>query len=119
MFSFLKKLFGKDKKSLSPQKGKEILANIKKIQSKTPKEQILEYDILYHVTLKELGYTWSFGEILKQEPQEIKNIQSVWELHKFRNTLAHELRDFDERYLVKQAKNYHNVLEIFVKHVMK
>ena len=41
--------------------------------------------------LKRLGYEWSFWEILKQKPRQIKNLQKIWDLHKTRNSLVHDL----------------------------
>jgi len=53
------------------------------------------------------------------EPIEIKNLQEVWELHKFRNTLVHELRDMDERFIIKQSRKYKEVTSKFIKRVTK
>lgn len=92
---------------------------IEKAESVSYKEQIIQYDKIYHHTLKKLGYQGSFGEILKRNPREIKNIETIWELHKLRNSLVHELRERDEKILQKQAQRYREISEMFVKQVTK
>lgn len=81
------------------------------------KEQVVQYDKIYHHILKELWYTGTFGEILRREPKEIKNIQEVWELHKLRNSLVHELKERDEKLMKQQAGKYKMVCETFIKQV--
>ena len=88
-----------------------------KAEKLSPKQQVIEYDKIYHYILKSLGYEGTFWEILKSNPNEIKNTQEIWELHKFRNTLVHELRDIDERYISKQAKSYNKIVKRFVMQV--
>lgn len=85
----------------------------------TAKEQIIQYDKIYHHTLKNLGYDGNFGDILKRNPREILNINEVWELHKLRNSLVHELKSRDEKFLLSQAKRYKEVSERFLKKVKK
>ena len=70
----------------------------KKISSK---EKIIDYDKLYHKILIEMWYNWTFWDILKLEPNEIWNINKVWELHKLRNKLVHDFDLIDEKVLQK------------------
>lgn len=91
---------------------KKIFLNIWKLKS--AKEQIIEYDKLYHKILLALWYNWSFWEILKMEPIEISNINEIWNLHKIRNKLVHEFDEIDEKELKKLAKNYKKELHIFL-----
>lgn len=65
----------------------------KSIHSKkvSDKEKIIDYDKLYHKILLKSGYQWGFGDILKQKPPEVHNLNKIWELHKVRNLLVHEI----------------------------
>ncbi len=75
------------------------------------KEQIMDYDKLYHKILLELWYKWTFWEILKSKPKIIIDIQKIWELHKLRNKLAHELDIVDEKILYKNSLEYYNEIK--------
>lgn len=88
------------------------------LDTKTPKVQVIECDKIYHAILKDLGYQGSFGEILKRKPREIRNLQEIWDLHKLRNTLVHELNEPDVN-LKKQAENYKRVVQAFLKRISK
>lgn len=120
MIRFIKWIFGwGQNKTIDKKVCRELVCFVWKAKKLSPKQQVIEYDKIYHHTLKKLWYEWTFWEILKSNPQEIKNIQDIWELHKFRNTLVHELRDMDERYIIKQGKSYQVIVEKFVKQVTK
>lgn len=70
------------------------------------KEKIIDYDKLYHKILIEMWYDWNFWDILKLEPNEIWNINKVWELHKLRNKLVHDFDLIDEKILQKAENEY-------------
>lgn len=70
------------------------------------KEQIMDFDKLYHHVLKEMGYDWTFWEILKKKPKEISDLNLIWKLHKLRNKLAHDFDAVDEKMLQKSAKEF-------------
>lgn len=72
----------------------------------TSKEKIIDYDKLYHMILLEMWYKWTFWEILKMEPNEIWNINKVWELHKLRNKLVHDFDLIDENFLKRKEWEY-------------
>jgi len=74
--------------------------------SNTSKSQIMDYDKLYHNILVEWWYKWSFWEILKKNPKQISNIQKIWELHKMRNKIAHDLNEIDERVMLTKSKEF-------------
>lgn len=88
---------------------KQISSNI------SSKEKIIDYDKMYHKVLIDLWYTWSFWDILKQYPNEIDNINWVWELHKMRNKLVHEFDLLDENVLKKMASKYKKEIEKLIK----
>lgn len=70
------------------------------------KEKIIDYDKLYHKILIEMWYEWNFWDILKLEPNEVWNINKVWELHKLRNKLVHDFDLIDEKVLQKAENEY-------------
>ncbi len=99
--------FSKKSSKISTQKKAYFNKILKRtIVNKNPKEQIIDLDKLLHKILQEIGYTWTFWEILKQDPIEIINLNSVWEYHKFRNKLVHDFDIMSENILKKKALAY-------------
>ncbi|MDD2907913.1 MAG: hypothetical protein PHH98_04700 [Candidatus Gracilibacteria bacterium] len=90
-----------------------LLKTISKKESS--KEKIIDYDKLYHKILVELGYNGTFGDILKLEPNEIGNINKVWELHKLRNKLVHDFDLIDEIFLKRKEEEYYRELFFILK----
>ena len=81
------------------------------------KEQIIDMDKLYHKILQEIGYTWTFWEILKIEPSEIVNIQRIWELHKLRNKLVHDFDNLSQNVLQNKSLDYEKEIKRLIKKV--
>lgn len=101
------------KKKLSENDKKEFKKIFKNLNLKSSdKEKIIDYDKLYHKILQRFWYNWTFWEILKQKPNEIWDLNKVWELHKLRNKLVH---DFDE----KLEKNLKNQVFLYEKEIEK
>lgn len=109
--------FYKAKKRLSEKQ----IAYYKKILRETEvkqvsnKEKIITYDKIYHNILKEIGYKWNFWEILKKKPSVISDINKIWELHKLRNVLVHEIESIDEKKLINQWNNYKDEISKLLK----
>ncbi len=74
----------------------------------SPKEKLITYDKIYHNILKDAWYNWSFWEILRKNPHCIKDIQKLWELHKLRNTLVHDLEEHNIKKLEIKETEYKN-----------
>lgn len=55
-----------------------------------PHRSVLEAEKVLHHALSILGYTGSFGEILKKVGPRLSQEQAVWDAHKLRNRIAHE-----------------------------
>lgn len=70
------------------------------------KEKVVTFDKIYHNILKEIWYQWNFWEILKKKPSVISDINKIWELHKLRNVLVHEIESSDEKKLISQWNSY-------------
>ena len=116
MLNLLKKiLFWR---SITKKECNEFVCYIEKAEKEDSVEQIIEYDKIYHHILKSLGYRWSFWEILKRNPKEIKNINDVWEVHKLRNRLVHDLKQ-PKKNLDKEALRYRLITEKFLNQVTK
>lgn len=107
-FSKKKKLSEADKKEL-----KNIFKNMK--TSKSDKEKLIDYDKLYHKILQRFWYNWTFWEILKTKPNEIWNLNKVWELHKLRNKLVHDVDEKKKENLFLKVKEYEKEIEIILK----
>lgn len=107
-FSKKKKLSEDDKKEL-----KNIFKNMK--TSKSDKEKLIDYDKLYHKILQKFWYNWTFWEILKTKPNEIWNLNKVWELHKLRNKLVHDVDEKIKENLFLKVKEYEKEIEIILK----
>ncbi|MBS9784134.1 hypothetical protein KGV55_02170 [Candidatus Gracilibacteria bacterium] len=105
------------KKKLDEVKQKELKKLLKNINSiyNNPKQKIIDYDKLYHKILQELGYEGTFGEILKKEPNEVGDLDKVWELHKLRNKLVHEFDLITNATLNKKANEYEREIKVFLK----
>lgn len=100
------------KKKMSDEKRKHFHTLLKRIiRSVSSKEKIVDMDKLYHKILLALWYEGTFWEILKMEPNEISNINTVWEIHKLRNKIVHDFDNHDERYLSNKSKEYQKELE--------
>ncbi len=106
------------RKKLSASKSNYLIQqyNIIKNSADNTKEQIIDYDKLYHKILKDLWYIWGFWDILKLKPKEIPNINKIWELHKLRNKLVHDFDLLEETVLKQKALEYRkeikNILRI-------
>ncbi len=107
-FSKKKKLSEADKKEL-----KNIFKNMK--VNKSDKEKLIDYDKLYHKILQRFWYNWTFWEILKTKPNEIWNLNKVWELHKLRNKLVHDVDEKIKENLFLKVKEYEKEIEIILK----
>jgi len=81
------------------------------------KHQVIDFDKLYHKLLLDLWYKGSFGEILKQNPKEIDNINKIWELHKLRNKLVHDFDLLANTILIKKSKEYREEFNKILKKV--
>jgi len=78
------------------------------------KEKIVDMDKLYHKILHALWYSGTFGEILKAEPNEIWDIQKIWDLHKLRNKLVHEFDNHSEKYLREAERDYKKQVQVLL-----
>ena len=98
-------------KKLSPGQKKKMRESLGQIQSLSCRDQIIKYDILLDDLLTQLHYKGSLGEKLKKNPSILDgNINTIWRLHKLRNTLVHTLAPQSEVLLQKEARVYHKLL---------
>lgn len=108
----------KKNKKLSSEQILEFQKILKKVLSNiSTKEKIIDLDKLYHKILMSYWYKWSFWEILKQNPNIINDINSIWELHKLRNKLAHDFDLIEEKILVQKVKDYTKEVEKLIKNI--
>ena len=55
------------------------------------KHALMDADKLLNVVLKKKGYAGGVGEQLKKAGKLFTNVNDVWDAHKLRNRIAHEL----------------------------
>lgn len=84
-------VFSKNKKGIPEQQRKFYLKIWNSLGQKSHKEAIMEADKILDKLLGHKGYTGSLGEKLKRADGVFSDINSVWEAHKLRNKMAHEL----------------------------
>lgn len=65
-------------------------ATISKVANE-PKQALIEADKILDFVLKKKGYSGSLGEKLKEAGPLFSRVDDVWEAHKLRNRVAHEL----------------------------
>jgi len=105
-------------KKLDKKIKKDLEKKFKKISSwNSSKEKIIDYDKLYHKILLALGYKWTFWNILKKKPSQIKDLNKIWELHKLRNKLVHDFDSYSETTLNKKAIQYNNIIFELLFHI--
>ena len=100
-YSIKKARLSKDQVQFFSKKREEIQNS-----KSSPKEKVIDYDKLYHKILLAAGYKWNFWEILKSEPLSVQDLNTIWHLHKVRNTLVHEFDAPKNISLVQTAHNY-------------
>ena len=104
------------KKKMSSDKRKHFATLLKRIsRGSSPTEKIVDMDKLYHKILLALWYEGTFWEILKLCPNEIGDIDKVWEIHKLRNKIVHDFDNHHEWYLNKKSLEYKREIEILLK----
>lgn len=81
----------KKRKNISYKWKKDIHKHLQKIQRLDPNNQILEYDKILDLCLKKKGYQGSLGEKMKQYGKNFYNENAIWNAHKLRNKIAHEI----------------------------
>ena len=88
----IKKEEGKEAESLSDKWG-AILELLNGKDEPSWRMAVTEADKFFDEIMQRLGYSGdNFGERLKQiHPTEIKNLDNVWDAHRVRNSLAHDV----------------------------
>lgn len=56
-----------------------------------PVKKVLGADSVLHMALTMLGYGGNMGDQLKKAGTRIRNIADVWQAHKLRNRIAHDV----------------------------
>lgn len=87
-----------------------------RVQSMPKHEQIIEYDKILDRILRELGYSGTFAQKLQQYQKKNNIPQEVWNAHRERNNLVHEVgyqlphKEID-RHVVALEKAVTNILK--------
>ena len=108
------------KRKISIAKNRYFLKKINKTLKKriSLREKIIILDNILHNILLELWYKGTLWEILKNKPEYIFNIEKIWELHKLRNTLVHNLdEEFSDNFLFLKIEEFNKQLKILLKNI--
>ncbi len=111
-------IFRRFRKKLSNRVTEEIRSEWKRIiRQKDYRHAILDADKLLDFALGKMGFRGSLGNKLKKAPTLFKDINGVWEAHKVRNNIAHQISyKIDEKTYKKamlQFKQAFKDLKIF------
>lgn len=100
------------KRKLSGAAKKQILGEWKVVASMhDPARQILEADKVLDHLLRELGFTGSVGDMLKAAGPILPDIDQLWDAHRIRNNLAHEIGvTIKEQELSRTMRAYERVV---------
>ena len=88
---FIWKVFAGKKRKFNAQDLLNFRFRWKAIMALEGHNAVIEADKLLHFYLRKLGYTGSMGEILKSHPGLFSDLDSLWNAHKQRNKIAHEI----------------------------
>jgi hypothetical protein len=95
---------------LSQNEVRFFISQIDTVSRKTPTERIVGYDKILDHVLKSLRYRGTLGEKLKSKPPVLhRYLDDIWELHKIRNRIVHELEKPSED-IERHARNYESIL---------
>ncbi len=75
-----------------------------------PKHAILDADKLLDYALKKQGFEGSIGEKLKKSGPRFSDLNGLWNAHKLRNRIAHELGDIDKNEAKKALSQFKKAL---------
>lgn len=108
---FLVWYYSRPKKSgLTPDRIKYYKNQIQRARDDSPIERIIQYDkILSHI-LRDYGHEGTLADQLRANPRILRDIDETWRLHKLRNKLAHDLHDFHDSMLLREARNFERLL---------
>jgi hypothetical protein len=108
------------KRKISRVKNKYFIKKINETLKKriSLREKIITLDKILHNILLELWYYGTLWEILKKEPEYILNIEKIWELHKLRNKLVHNIDDdYSDNFLYVKLEEFNKELKILLKNI--
>lgn len=91
---FVYRAFRRRKPLFSDRELRDICARFVDLEKRAywdPRHSVLEGDKLLDLLLSKKGYKGPLGEKLKKVGKRLSNIQDLWDAHKVRNRIAHEL----------------------------
>jgi hypothetical protein len=114
-FELLSRLFLKRKKKFSPEDIAFIEEYLGKIQELPFKERIFEYDKLLDYCLEKKGLEGTIGVKMSLFGESFQDANAIWEGHKMRNRLAHEMNIVPrESEVIKHSQAYEREIRAFL-----
>ncbi len=84
-------LIKKKKITFSQKKRQFIMRHLREIESSSDKEKIIELDKILDECLQSKNISGSLGEKMKKYGKQFENENAIWNAHKLRNKLVHEI----------------------------
>ena len=92
LLAFLLFLFFPRKKKLSARDQQLFLSHWNRIQGEPDlRQQLMQCDILLGKVMAALGIKGNVGAQLKSSPERFSDLNGIWNAHKIRNKIAHDL----------------------------
>jgi hypothetical protein len=102
----------KKRKNISHEWKKDIHKHLQKLHTLPENNQILEYDKILDLCLKKKGYQGTLGSKMKQYNNKFYNENAIWNAHKLRNKIAHEIQFHATK------KEYETSIQSFKKEIL-
>lgn len=80
----------------------------------SPNERIMKYDTILNHILKDHGYSGTVSDQLKEKPIIINDIETIWNLHKLRNRLTHDMDTISKDVLERKSREFEKELNTLI-----
>ncbi len=104
VIAFLNRFFARRRILFTPRELSDLQSRFDDLEKRVywdPRHAVMEGDKLLDLLLKKRGYKGTLGEKLKKAHKHFPQVQELWDAHKIRNRIAHEL---DVRVEPREAK---------------
>jgi hypothetical protein len=111
LYAFAKSVFAKKLNASDMGYVKGHWADVMNNVEDEPLKAIMDADKILDYVLTRHGFHGSLGEKLKSAAHKFSDLNGVWNAHKLRNKLAHELEEADEKEVKRALKQFRRALK--------
>ncbi len=104
IIGFLYRFFARRRTLFTPRELSDLQSRFDDLEKRVywdPRHAVMEGDKLLDLLLRKRGYKGTLGDKLKKAHKHFPQVQELWDAHKIRNRIAHEL---DVRVEPREAK---------------